>query len=167
MDNMINFPVLLLAALVPMLLGVIYYHPALLGKAWMKSAGLSEEQLKDPMARILILTYIFSVLAAFVLQFLVIHQYSIFSVVADEFQSGNMESAGVLWANSAMEAYGHKFRTFGHGAFHGFLTGLFLGLPIIGMNALFERKSMAYIGIHTGFWCICFMLMGGIICQFA
>jgi hypothetical protein len=43
-----------------------------------------------------------------------------------------------------------EFRTFKHGALHGFLSGLFLALPIIGTNALFER-SFKYTLVTGGF----------------
>lgn len=164
MENMINFPVLLLAALVPFLGGIVYYHPSVLGKAWMQSAGLAEAPAQRSA---LLLRYLLCVMMTFVLQFMVIHQYSIFSLVADEFQRGDMNAPGVLWAQAAMEAYGQKYRSFGHGALHGFMAGLFFALPLIGMNAIMERKPARYIWIHGAFWCICFMLMGGIICRFA
>jgi hypothetical protein len=64
------------------------------------------------------------------------------------------------------EATKDSFRTFKHGMLHGIITSIFLVLPIIGINALFERRGAKYIFIHVGFWAICFALMGGILCQF-
>ncbi len=66
-----------------------------------------------------------------------------------------------------MEQYGTNFRTFKHGAFHGAIGGIMLALPIVGTNALFERKGVKYIAINAGFWIISMALMGGIICAFA
>jgi Protein of unknown function (DUF1761) len=40
---------------------------------------------------------------------------------------------------------------------------VFLVLPLIGTNALFERKSWKYIFINAGHWTVSLMLMGGII----
>ncbi len=71
--------------------------------------------------------------------------------------------AGLDFANY-MAKYGNNFRTFKHGAFHGFITGIFMALPIIGTNSLFERRGFKYIAITTGFWIINFTIMGGIIC---
>ena len=48
-----------------------------------------------------------------------------------------------------MADYGDAFRTFKHGALHGTIAGIFIALPIIGTNALFERKSAKYIFINT------------------
>ena len=39
-----------------------------------------------------------------------------------------------------MADYGNAFRTYKHGALHGFITGLLLVLPVIGTNALYERR---------------------------
>jgi len=40
-------------------------------------------------------------------------------------------------------------------------------LPVMGVNALFERKGFKYIAINVGFWTVSLALMGGIICQWA
>jgi hypothetical protein len=66
-----------------------------------------------------------------------------------------------------MADYGSAYRTFKHGALHGFMSGLFFAFPVIGINSLFERKSWKYIFIHAGFWIVTLTLMGGIICGFA
>jgi len=42
-----NFIVILLTALVPMFTGFIYYHPKVLGNAWMRACNLTEDQIKS------------------------------------------------------------------------------------------------------------------------
>jgi hypothetical protein len=59
--------------------------------------------------------------------------------------------------------YANEGRTFKHGAFHGILSGIFFALPLMGINALFERKSFKYIFLNAGYWTICLAIMGGII----
>jgi hypothetical protein len=66
-----------------------------------------------------------------------------------------------------MAKYGNNFRTFKHGVFHGILSSLFIVLPILATNAMFERKGFKYIAINVGYWTISMALMGGVICQFA
>ncbi|WP_317191325.1 DUF1761 domain-containing protein [Flavobacterium agrisoli] len=66
-----------------------------------------------------------------------------------------------------MTDYGGAFRTFKHGALHGFITGIFFALPIIGINGLFERKSWKYIFIHAGFWTVTLTVVGAILCGWA
>lgn len=163
-----NFIVLALAALVPLITGFVWYHPKVFGTAWMGAAGLTQDDMKDfNMIKVFSLTYIFSLMAAMALQSLVIHQFSIYSILLGEPGFGVPGSEISVYLDSFMEKYGHNYRTFRHGALHGTLTGLFLVLPIIGVNGLFERKSFKYIAINTGFWTFCFAIMGGIICQFA
>lgn len=63
-----------------------------------------------------------------------------------------------------MTEYGDAFRTFKHGALHGFITGVFIALPITAINALFEQKSWKYILINAGYWIVSLTNMGAIIC---
>lgn len=167
---MINFPILSLAALVPLVVGFIWYHPAVFGNAWMQAAGVNPEQAKNTsMVKTMGLTFLMSFLLAMIIQFLVIHQYGLFGVVADTVPdpTGVSDHPDALWLKASMETYGTKFRTFKHGMFHGFLAGVFFVLPLITVNGLYEQKSSKYIFLNTGFWTLCIMLMGGIICQFA
>ncbi len=163
----INFLVILLAALVPMVMGFIWYNPKVFGTAWMAAAGISaEDKMKNPpMVKIFIVSFIFSLLLAFIMMPMVIHQMSLFSLVADDLKPGDTTSATAQWFQTSMETYGKNFRTFKHGALHGFIAGIFLVLPIIGTNALYEGKSTKYILISVGFWTVCMTIMGGIICQ--
>ena len=46
-----NFLFIVLAALVPMLMGMVWYNPKVFGKAWMEGVGVSQEILdKGPQA---------------------------------------------------------------------------------------------------------------------
>lgn len=162
----VNFPVVLITAIIPMVIGAIWYNPAIFGKAWMKHSGVTNEMIKSGnMAVIFGTSYFFSVLIAFSLQFLVIHQWHLFSIVASEdMQAGSQAS---LWLENTMNNYGNNFRTFKHGLFHGTLVGLFTATPLVGVLALFERKSFKYIFIHGAYWVVCMALMGGVICAFS
>ena len=42
----VNYFSVLLAAVVSMVLGFVYYHPMVVGKAWMKEKGMSAEDVK-------------------------------------------------------------------------------------------------------------------------
>jgi len=163
----VNFPILLLAAIVPLLMGFIWYHPKTFANAWMKEADMTEEKIKSGnMGLIFGVTFVFSILLAFSIQFMVIHQFSLYSLFYGQAIDDPNSEVGIFF-KSILERVGNSFRTFKHGMLHGFLGGLFSALPILGINALFERKSFKYIFIHAGYWIITMMLMGGIICQFA
>lgn len=163
-----NFGIIALAALVPLITGFIWYNPKVFGTAWIKATGLTEDQLKSAnMLKIFIFTYIMSFLASMSLQTLVIHQFGVYSTLMSEPGFNEEGSEVMLYFNDFMQRYGDNFRTFGHGALHGTFAGLLLALPVLGINALFERKSFTYIAIHTGYWMLTFALMGGIICAYA
>ncbi|HJR99391.1 MAG TPA: DUF1761 domain-containing protein [Flavobacterium sp.] len=155
----INFLALFVAALSTLVIGFIWYNPKVFGTIWMKESGLTEEKLKGAnMPLIFIMAVFFAFLISMILQFLTIHQWGAFSMTG-----GDLTNVKPSY-NAFMADYGTTFRTFKHGAFHGLLTGLFLAFPMIATNALFERKSWKYTFINSGFWIICFMVMGGIIC---
>ena len=150
------------AALIPLIMGFIWYNPKVLGTAWMNAAGLTEESMKGAnMGMIFGLSYIFSCFIGFALLGMTIHQMGLQSMVL-----GTEESTMDL-AKQLMEVAGTNYRTFGHGSLHGVLAGFMIALPILATNALFERKSWKYIWINTGYWVISMGLMGGVICQMA
>ena len=154
----INFFALLAAAASALVVGFIWYNPKVFGNAWMQAAEMTEDKMKGAnMAKIFILAFIFAVLLAMALQALTIHQMGAFSLAQGEL--------GILPSYDAfMVDYGNEFRTFKHGAFHGVIAGIFIALPILGTNALFERKSAKYILINTGYWIVTLAIMGGIVC---
>jgi NADH:ubiquinone oxidoreductase subunit K len=152
------------AALIPMIVGAVYYNPKVLGNAWMRSAGLSMEDLEGAnMAKIFGFAYLLSVFFAFGMTSLVLHQGGIFSTMAPEVMESG--SATQQQFNALMEQYGDRYRSFGHGALHGFFSSIVLVLPVIGVVALFERRNWKYIMIHWGYWAIVMVLVGGLLCQ--
>jgi len=54
---------------------------------------------------------------------------------------GGSETNALPSYTAFMADYGTAFRTFKHGALHGFLTGLLFITPTIGVNALFEKRA--------------------------
>ncbi|PRZ25192.1 DUF1761 domain-containing protein [Flavobacterium granuli] len=158
----INFLALLVAAVSTLLVGFVWYHPKVFGTIWMKEAAMTEEKMKGSnMALIFGMAVFYAFLIAMVLQFLVIHQWGAVSMTGGEIATAKPSYTAF------MADYGTTFRTFKHGMLHGFITGLFLALPIIGTNALFEKRSWKYTLVSGGFWIVCFMLMGGIICAWS
>ncbi|MFT5779621.1 MAG: hypothetical protein ACI837_002580 [Crocinitomicaceae bacterium] len=157
-----------LAALVPMIIGFTYYHPKTMGTFWMKESGVTEEKMKGAnMPLIYILSLVFAFMLAFILYALTVHQTDLYSLHAEEKGFGAEGSATMLRLQDLMAEMGDRFRTFGHGAFHGAILAIFVALPILATNSMFERKSFKLIFINAGYWLITISLMGGIICQWA
>ncbi|WP_294966064.1 DUF1761 domain-containing protein [uncultured Flavobacterium sp.] len=160
----INFAALFIAAIVTLVTGFIWYSPKVFGTIWMKENNLTQEELrKGNMLKIFGLTYIFSLMITMTLMSLTIHQSGAIGMVGGP---PLIDSAKPSFA-AFMADYGMAYRTFKHGALHGFMSGLFFAFPLIGINGLFERKSWKYIFIHSGYWILTLTLMGGIICGFA
>jgi hypothetical protein len=164
----INFPILLLAALIPMVMGFIWYNPKVFGTAWMKAANITEDKMKGAnMPVVFIVSYILSIFLAMAVQFMVIHQFSMYSILANEPGINDPNSEIGMFLKDFMSKYGTNFRTFKHGALHGTISAIMVVLPVLGTNALFERKGFKYIAINVGYWAITMMLMGGVICAYA
>lgn len=160
-----NLLAVLVAALVPMALGFVWYNPKFLGKAWMEASGMTEEKAKNAnMALVFGLSFVFALMFSFGLQFMAIHQYHItaaFFDYMDKIGDPNTPEGGIY--KQVMDLVGTGHRTFAHGALHGTIGGIMLALPIMATNALFEGKGFKYIAINAGYWIIAMMLMGGIL----
>ncbi len=130
-----NLLAIVIAALIPMFMGFIYYHPKVFGKVWMDSLGLKEEDLKKGnMGAIMGISLVMSVLLSF-------------------FMLVNVDGPG-------QEG---EFDTFKHGVFHGVLIGIMVAMPVLVTNGLFERKNLKNLAINTLYWIITIGLMGGVI----
>ncbi len=138
----INWIALIVASLIPLVTGFIWYNPKVFGTVWMKETGMTEEKAKgmNPGK-----TYGLAVVFAFLIAFMMWPQ--------------------VMLGGAPGEAHGAEggFMTFKHGAFHGAMVGLFFVLPVFATNALFEMKSAKYVMINAGYWIVTMALMGGII----
>lgn len=139
----INYIAIIVAALVPNVLGAIYYGP-LLGSQWLSSLNFTSEDLKgrnEPLiyGSALVLSFIVSFFLKFIIE--LTHK--------EVNQNGEM-------------IFG-SFHTFGHGAVHG--AGLAFGLviPVIICLGLFQKTKASNILINCLFWLLSFSIMGGIL----
>ncbi len=152
------------AALIPLIIGFIWYSKAVFGNAWMRVNRFTEADMKrGNMALVFGLTYLFSFMLAIALSSIVIHQLPMGGVVGGAPKAGTPEKA---WYDNAMSLYGGNFRTFKHGMLHGAISSIFFALPVLGIVALYERRGWKYVMIHFGFWLVSLTLMGGVLCQF-
>ena len=157
--DFLNFPAILVAAVSALVVGFIWYNPKVFGTVWMKEADMTEEKIKGGnMAKIFIMAFIFAFLLAMTMMQMTIHQTGALSLVG-----GDASKALPSYA-AFMADYGDAYRTYKHGALHGILAGIFVALPILGTNALFERKSAKYILVNSGYWIVTLGIMGAIIC---
>ena len=155
--NPLAIPVAAVAALV---IGAIWYNPKVFGNAWMRASGMTEDKMKGGnMAKIFGLALFFAALLSVQLMQMTNHQWGALGMVG-----GEPETALPSFASFMARLWNSAFRTFKHGALHGVLAGIFVALPIIGTNALFERKSAKYIFVNAGYWIVTLGVMGAILC---
>ena len=131
----INWLSLILAMLVPLAMGFIYYHKALFGKAWMASIGMTEEKQKEANMPVIMVV---SLVLSFFIAFFMLH-----------FCNGAGQEA--------------EFDTFKHGAFHGAFIAIIFVIPITIIDGLFEQKSWKSMLINAGYWILTLAIMGGIL----
>lgn len=163
--NLFNFWAVLVAALVALPVGFIWYNPKVFGTAWMRSIGQTDEaKMKEGanMGLIFGMSVLYAIILASSIVPMVIHQMGLYSLLM-EYMPGPDSKIEILLDGKSVE-WMSNFRTFKHGMFHGAIASIFIVLPIIGTNALFERRNWKYVLINTGYWFVCMMLMGGIIC---
>ena len=163
-----NFLIMALAALIPLVVGAVWYNPKVLGTAWMNANGFSSDyQSKNKIGVIMLLSFVFNFLFAMLLSTIVIHQFGFFSTLMSDPSLTEVGSETYKFSQEFMERFGGNFRTFKHGALHGTMVGIFIVLPIVGTHALYESKGFKYIAIHVGYWMVSLALMGGVLCQFS
>ena len=159
---MLNFSVVSGAALIHALLFLIFYRSPLrqlLQRPANEEAGNLWLQL--------LLSWLLAIPVAIVLNFAVIHQSHLYSVLVEEPGFGQAGTAVQQYYEAFLNQYGSNFRTFKHGAFHGLLQALFMALPLLVLQGLLEKRALKQSFYHAAYWTISLVLMGGIICQFS
>ena len=162
----LKFWIIPIAALIPLIEGFIWYNPKVMGTAWMKEAGMTEEKAKEANMPLMFgLSYVFANLIGFALIGMTIHQFGFQSMVLTFMETGDEATKSEILAFFAK--FGGDFRTFGHGALHGGMAGVTLAFTVLATNSMFDGRSWKYIWINAGYWIVSLSLMGGVICQFA
>jgi len=139
----INILPIIVAALVPNIIGAIYYGP-LFGKSWLSSLGMTTEDMKGRNEALIYgsalgLSLIISFFINWVLQM----------------GHKNVSEAGELIFAS--------YNTFPHGALHGMMLCMAFVMPVIVCLGLFQKSSAKNVLLNVGFWLVCYALMGGIL----
>ncbi len=162
-----KFIIPLCTALIPLIIGAFWYSPNFLGNASKAVGGLTPQtEEKGHAPWIYFMTYVFGIFISFFLSRVVIHQYGLLSMLANE---PDLHIAGTqlnVAAQQLLDTYAYNFRSFKHGAMHGTMTGILLVLPTSAIIAMFEKRRWTYVAIHTGYWIVCLALMGGVLCAF-
>jgi hypothetical protein len=81
----VNMLIVAATALLPLIIGFIWYNPKVMGTIWMKETGITPDPENPPkMGPILIANLVAGFFLAMGLMFIVIHQQAIYSILTDE-----------------------------------------------------------------------------------
>ena len=151
-----------LIALVPLIIGFIWYRPTM---PWIKWASANKPlNVKRPSILGLFVLYGLSAALVFVYMNLIIHQIGFYELFFTDIMRGNQESKQI--AEEFLAVYGQKHRHLGHGLFHGLIDAFALALPFIAFYSLVENIDWKRTIVHLGFWVICSTLIGGLVAEF-
>lgn len=162
-----NMLAVVVAALVPMIVGAIWYNEKVFGRAWMNASGVTDDMVRSGnMAAIMGFSLVFAFMLAFFLAFsgVVIHQAGLTALFLNSPEFGKAGTPTMEQYEALMAQFGDTNRNFGHGALHGAVASILFALPIIGIISLFERRGWRYRLIQGGYWMVTLMIMGAIIC---
>ncbi len=129
----LNYPAVLVAAVLNMVIGALWYSPALLGKRWMDLVGLKPEDVQRRMAgapRMYGLAFVASLLMAYAL-------------------------ARIVWYSGVATVTG--------GAAIGLLAWLGFVATTHGVNYLFEGRPARLYWINTGYPLASLVIMGALL----
>lgn len=132
----VNWIAVVVAALVPMIVGAVWYHPKVLGGIWMKANGFTEEDLRGGNPAVM---YGSALVLAFLLAF---------------FMMINVTGFG---------QEDPKFHTFQHGVAHATMLTLLVILPVMGTNAIFEKRKLNGLLVNVGYWWVALAIGMGIL----
>ncbi|MCB9182410.1 MAG: DUF1761 domain-containing protein [Flavobacteriales bacterium] len=167
----INWLVQLVAALVPMLVGFIWYNPKVFGNTWMRAAGMTEEKIKGGnMALIFGVSFVMAFLFGLAYKILADHGTmfdAFFRPVAEHGMGVDTATPFGAELKGHVDAYVARYSSWTHGLAHSIILSIVVILPIIVTNALFERKSFAYMLVNWGYWAVTVALMFMVVAQFS
>jgi hypothetical protein len=165
-----NIVVHLIAALIPMIIGFAWYHPKVMGTVWMKAADMSDEKIKSGnMALIFGLSFVLSIVLSFTYKLLADHHYAyqtFFRPVVEHGIGVDPTTPFGVELKGLIDAYGERYHTWTHGLAHSMIISLFVLMPVMGTNAMFERKSFKYFMVNWGYWAITIAAMYMVLAQF-
>ena len=112
----INYLAILIAAIVSMVIGALWYSPVLFGKLWMKLSGISEKQIQDAKKKGMTKSYALAFLGTLVMSYVLAHfvDYAEATTFASGMQTGFWIWLGflvttmlgtVLWEGKPVKLY--------------------------------------------------------------
>lgn len=164
----VNPIIIPIAAFVPVILGVLWFHPSMGGRIW-RSHVYPDHTTPDvhPFSVLQLLTfYLLSCIFSFALLGFVNHQMAIVQLFASQEGFGIAESVAQQEFETVLGIVQNRHLTFGHGAFHGFFGSIVFLIPVIAHWSMRERRGFRPVLLYWLFWAVSMTLMGGIVGAF-
>ena len=139
---LIDYLPIFFVAILHFLLGMLWYSPALFGKAWMKEMKFSEADMKKAQAKSmsgkLLTSFISGLLMMFMLSYLMgfLFFFDVSPSIAEIFVGGSIIGF-MIWLS-------------------------FIAITLLG-SVLWEGKSMKLYWINTGYYLVSFLVLGGLL----
>ena len=147
----VNYVAVLVAAIAAMIIGAVYYLPAVAGKAWMNAIGKTEAEVRAAMTpRVLIAGFVLAILEMSVLA--AIEGWAGAVGVAD-----GVMVALIVWLGLALPV------GVADGVMVALIVWLGLTLPAASMNVLFEGRPTALHWVYGVNSLIIFAVAGAVI----
>ena len=135
-----NWAAYAVAVVAQMIIGVIWFHPSVMGKMWAKAIGVSIEELKPKNPG---MVYGFTIL---------------YTLLFTMFLMTNVTGPGQDVAPD-----GHSYHTFQHGFAHAVILSIMVILPVLGTPALYEGKKKGWMVVQVGYWFVRLVVAAGIL----
>lgn len=139
MDFSVNLWAVLVGGIISMVLGALWYSPAMFAKKWAMLAGITDEKMKAAMAKGMGMAYLTAFISSLLMTYILAHFVEI-----------GLRASG-------------QVGTFGLGAQMGAWIWLgFIATSFTGM-VLWEGKSWKLYFINAGYYLVSLVLIGGIL----
>lgn len=136
----INWAAYAVAVVAQMIIGYLWFHPAVMGKMWAKANGISVEEMKPKnMAMTMGITILLTLLFTFFIM------------------------TNVTGPGQSVAPDGHSYVTFQHGLAHALILTIMVIIPVLGTPALYEKRSWGWVIVHVGYWFLRLAVAAGIL----
>jgi hypothetical protein len=132
----LNWMAYVAAVIAQLVIGFIWFHPAVLGKMWARSINMPIEEMKPARPAV---TYGLTILYTLIFTF---------------------------WLAVNVTGFGQepeRYHTFQHGLAHATLLTIMVITPVLGTPALYENKKASWMFVQVGYWFVRMAVAQGIL----
>ena len=155
----------IVAALIPLLIGAVWYNEKVFGKVVMDANG---EGKRGHPAVVHGGALVLGVVLSFTYKFLGDHHYAFQTFFRPDTEHGvgvDVASPFGIQLKELIDGYGTRFHSWTHGLAHSLMISFFVLLPIMAINDLFEGRSFKYFITVWGYWVLTIAAMYMLLAQ--